>query len=171
MEFPYRFEIDTKNQPETAELGVNWFIIKNISKLQGIIRKEFYSENDKTIYLFSRHEKDLNNGAQIFVHLFDLPENKIEFEQCINNYKENEDGFLLTNKKKPQQNYLQLLNSDFELFETYLFQVKDGRYRKRIVHVYEQENKGILIVYSLNDNKFIENTFFKLFTEVCEIRK
>ncbi len=165
----FREEIDTTVEHQYDVLTFEWFRIQNLNNIRAIIRKECYSEQDKRIYLFGRHDDCFQKGAQIFIHLYNFPTDNSEYEEKLSNYEEQRKSFPLNNKQKFNDTILSLPLLSKEFHEHLTFQTKDGSTRRRIVHSYRNKDKGIIIIYSLDANDFIENSFFNEVAKNCTI--
>ena len=170
MTIPFREEIDTTLNHNYDDLTINWFRLQGLDKIKAIIRKEVNTELDKRIYLFGRHDDCFKKGAQIFIHLYDLPADTQEFEKTYNFYEKQRKSFNLTNNRKFNETILNLSLISDHFHEHNSFQVKDGNTRRRIVHIYRNNYRGIIVVFSLDTNEFIENSFFNEVAENCEIK-
>ncbi|HEY5369950.1 MAG TPA: hypothetical protein VIJ75_13270 [Hanamia sp.] len=165
----FREEIDTRNSNSPEVFKYDWLTINGLNNLKAVIRKQTFSANDKRIYLFGKHDDCVMEGAQIFIHLFELPKGKNELDKQFHFYDDQHKNFFLSERRKFDSSVLSLKNIPDTFVSHKAFQTKDGRFRKRIVHLYEYEHIALMIVYSLNSIEFIENSFFKIIAENIQV--
>ena len=157
-------EIDTREARTPDSFSIEWFSITNLKDFKTVIRQESHAVNDKRVYLFGKNDDCLRNGAQIFVYLFNLPDEQKQFGQQLLFYKDQQKGYLLTDKRKFDKSILHLPHIS-DSFSHEAFQTRDGKYRKRIVHIYQDEQRACMVIYSLDDIVFEENSFFNTFAK------
>lgn len=126
-----------------------------------VLRDEHYRQELRhSIYLFARAPE---SGAQVFIHVFPLPNGRAEYEKTLGFYNEQRKNFRLPSGQTFSD--LTLAPASSEGFDEHLvFRTKDGRYRRRIVHGFVGAHRAVMLVFSLNHTDFLGSQFF---AQVC----
>lgn len=169
--YPYIHEIDTRQLVDEIDLNTEGFIIPSVKQFKSIIRHESYAPNNDILYIFPRHDESTQNGSQIFIHIFKFPKTEDKYLKELSFYSNQKKPFKLSQNEIFDEDKLCFKQLSDRGLEHLAFQTKDGKFRKRIIHSYKSEFLGLLSIYSLDNNDFDGNSFFKLFSEKCYLEK
>ena len=159
-------EIDTtaKGGPSTfAAAGVR---ISGIDQIPMVLRHTRWPWPEDSIDLFGRDARSRDDGAQIFVEIYPLPDGESRFRDAFTSYRKRKSGFGINGAPFAPTFLLPAVVAP--AYEHEGFPRRDGP-RKRIVHVFKSPARAVILVYSLNSTNFAKSTFFRRVCEGMEI--
>ena len=162
-------EVDTtiKGAPRNfSAVGVR---LTHIDRIPMVIRHSRWPWPEDSIYLFGRDRQANRYAAQVFIHVYRLPDGVRKFRSELALYRKQKKEFLVEGSKFDQS--LLLPHSISADFEHESFQTRDGIHRRRIVHLFKAARRTIILVYSLNSAHFASSVFFRHVSESLEMRK
>jgi hypothetical protein len=170
MKYPHRQEIDTRiaTAPNSFQAGI--IQLDNLSEMPMVLRHQKYSAPKDTINLFCKDTNPDHPDAQVFINTFELPEGAADFQRELEFYEKKKKGFRLDGARGFESTDLQLSGVP-EIYRHDAFQVRDGAHRRRLVHAYTSQKHAVLVVFSLDNQKFLANTFFNAVIRNLKIRK
>ncbi len=167
MRTPTEIEIDTTSAGAPNKFEAAGIKLTRVDRIPMIIQREFWPWPEDTLYIFDRNPKTRRDGAQVFIHIFPLPEGAERFKQELDLYRKQKKGFLVEGVKFDPR--LLIPRSAHHDFERETFQTRDGIHRRRIVHLFTAPARAVILVYSLNNAHFVSNGFFRHISENLEI--
>jgi hypothetical protein len=113
----------------------------------------------EVFFLFGRTPEDRPEGPQIFLSEYALPEGAPALAEQLAIYPKA--GFRLPKGVDVKVDEHFLAPAHVEGFSQHeVFLTRDGRFRRRVVHLFQAEHSAVLLVYSLNGNRFAGYPFF-----------
>ena len=157
----YEFDSWTKDAPASFRAGS--FRVTRIKTLRMSLWHRKYSPVTDTVYLFGQKTAQDLESPQVFLHAYELPAAKDEYLKERRFYERQKRTFKLAGGDKFDPSLLAIpqVASDFR---HEAFQTRDGKSRRRIVHLYEATDRAAIVVFSLNSAGFTSNAFFHKLT-------
>lgn len=151
-------EIDTTKLAAQSSFSAAGVKISGLAEMPAIIQHKRWPWAEDCLYLFGRDPHSIRYNAQIFVHIFPMPEGRNCFQKELGFYRKQKKGFLLEGHKFKRA---MLAPKAEEGTDHEAFQTRDGIHRRRIVHAFRAENRAVLLVYSLDSAQFLSSSFFE----------
>jgi hypothetical protein len=167
MRTPREREIDTTKDRRRRGFSAAGVRLSGIRDIPMVLHHETWLEPEDTIDLFGRDPEAKRYGAQVFIQIYPLPEGLQLFRREWAFYRRQKRSFLVEGKKF--ENSLLLPQSLASALKRESFQMRDGAYRRRIVHIAEFPSRAIIMVYPLNAARFASSSFFQQVRESLEI--
>ncbi len=135
-------------------------IVANVKTEPFFLRHEYYDDEKdlkQSLYLFGRRSDE--QGAQVFIE---------SYRDYTNNTKYQHDFLFYENQKKKNsklkgandQGALNLLPEISGIASCDLLITKDGKYRRRVLYDIKGKRDAILLLYSIDSDRFNENHLF-----------
>ena len=156
--YDHEFETWAKTSPTSFRAGC--FHITRLKNMRMALSHRKESQYADTIYLFGHKRTRDVESPQIFLHSYHLPSGRKMYQKELGFYNKQRRAFRLDGGITFDSG---LLNIE-QVAPAYIhkaFRTRDGRSRRRIVHVYETEDRAAIVVFSLNSARFASNTFFQ----------
>lgn len=127
------------------------------------------SPSADSIYLFGQKRTRDVESPQIFLHSYELPASRQAYQKEFSFYRKQRQAFRLDGGDTFDSGLLSIK----QVAPTYTheaFRTRDGRSRRRIVHVYEADDRAAIVVFSLNSACFASNTLFQTLADSLKIQ-
>lgn len=148
-------EFETPKQGANDEYGDEGCRLTDLIGCPLVLRHERYTdEAHDTIYLFARQPE---LGAQIYLEVFPGVGVDAGWLKSVSFYEEQQADFRLPSGQKFGDTFLAPVAHGFISHRA--FRTRDGRTRRRIVHVFEGAQRRVLLVYSLDSSDFAGSRF------------
>src|SRR5881409_3730704 len=128
MRTPRAREIDTTKHGAPHSFSATGVRLDNLTQFPMILRHQTWLEPEDTIYLFGRDAQADRYSAQIFIHVYPLPEGLQKFRRELASYRRQKKGFLVEGRKFDPS--LLLPQSFAPKFRRETLQTRDGPYRR-----------------------------------------
>jgi hypothetical protein len=162
-------DIDTTVEGVPCDFSAVGIELRGIDRIPMIITHRQWPWPEDCIYFFGRDAQATRYGAQVFIQVYPLPDGIEKFREALALYLNQKKGFLVEGSKfNPSFLLPRFALADFERES---FQTRDGIHRRRIVHLFEAQQRAIILVYSLNSAHFGSSVFFRQVSESLEISK
>jgi hypothetical protein len=155
-------EFLTTDPSSPDSYGDSGCMLERLSHVPFVLRHEHYTDQlHHTIYLFARAPE---RGAQVFIHIFPIPNGEAEYKKELDFYIEQRKDFRLAAGCRFDSSLLApVLCEGFH--DHTAFRTRDGKYRRRIVHGFVGTRRAVLLVYSLDSSDLLASEFF---AHVCQ---
>ena len=151
---PAEFTTTEKDAPD--DFGDSGCLIRELRSCPIALRHEYIDDfQEEIVYLFAR-EPEL--GAQVFIHQFPMPGGIAEFEERSAVFIEQQKDFKLPKGQTFGPDFLAPAVCDGFAGHA-AFRTRDGRYRRRIVHIFTGNHRSVVLVYSRDDIEFKDSEF------------
>jgi len=148
-------EFDTRDEPVRDSYGDAGCRIQALDTIPMFLRHEWYErESCDRLYYFGRAPE---MGSQVFINVFPGGDSNPNFDTMLSSYSGLRCDFRLPAGQIFGPEFLRPKAHGFIHHE--VFRVRDGRTRRRIVHRFSGAYRSLLLIYSLDTNKFLSSPF------------
>lgn len=151
-------EFENKDGEGRDAYAVGGLALERLREVPVVLRHEARADHE-AISLFGRTPESRPDGPQIFLLEFELPRGARALAEQLAIYPKAGFRFPKEASVKVDEHFLAPAHVEgFSQHEVFL--TRDGRFRRRVVHLFQAEHSAVLLVYSLNGNRFPGYPFF-----------
>jgi len=165
---PARYEIDTRLPEAPDTFAVAGLRLDGLTHVPMVLRHEKSDASADIVDLFGMDADVGTEAPQVFVYLYSLPSGKLEFENKLAFYRKQQRRFGLEGGLVFSPETLSIRNVRSN-WEHSAFQTRDGRTRRRLVHIYQSERQAVIVVFSIDSDRFFSKPLFQLVSENLQL--